>query len=173
MTSLTSMLAMPLCLTSETRPSPQSHRGRLIQGVLEGEGDFEHHANMIDDGDIEWNKGDLRAWLQDYAEMHQHLLLRAEMLSRAPSCGTELTALTYRNTKTHPMQSLVMLGKHLAILHQYMKVAALTGQEKLIPHALDAVTSDILIQDLMLARPFAEIAACVCFPDKPHVRELY
>ena len=153
--------------------SSVTQRGQLIQGVLEGEGDFAHHANVMDDGEIEWNKGALRAWLQDYAEMHQLLLLRAEMLSGAPSRGTELTALTYGNTKTRPMRSLVMLGKHLTILCQYMKTTALTGQEKLIPHALDAVTSDILIQDLTLARPFAEIAAHVCFPDKPHVRELY
>ena len=147
-------------------------RGQLVQAVVRGEGAFKHYANVVD-GRIEWNKTALRAWLQDYAEMQHLLLLRTEMLSGAPSRGTELTALTYRNTMTRPTRSLVMLGKHLTILCQYMKTTALTGHDKLIPHALDALTSDILIQDLALARPFAEIAARVCFPNKPEVKELY
>ncbi|KAI5984193.1 hypothetical protein F5J12DRAFT_899061 [Pisolithus orientalis] len=50
---------------------------------------------------------------------------------------------------------------------------ALTGKDKLIPHALDGITSNILVQDLALAWPFAEIAAKACFPDKPEVVELY
>ncbi|KAI6017929.1 hypothetical protein EDC04DRAFT_2607927 [Pisolithus marmoratus] len=40
------------------------------------------------------------------------------------------------------------------------------------PHALDALTSDILIQDLALACPFAEIAAKICFADE-EVSQLY
>ena len=48
-------------------------------------------------------------------------------------------------------------------------MTALTGQEKLIPHGLDIVTSDILIQDLVIARPFAQIAARVCFQDESTV----
>ncbi|KAI5986057.1 hypothetical protein EDC04DRAFT_2913523 [Pisolithus marmoratus] len=51
-------------------------------------------------------------------------------------------------------------------------MSALTGQDKLIPHALDALTSDILIQDLALACPFAEIAAKICFADE-EVSQLY
>jgi len=43
----------------------------------------------------------------------------------------------------------------------------------MISHSLDAVTSDILIQDLALARAFAEFAAYTCFPDKPEVKEIH
>ncbi|KAF8416465.1 hypothetical protein L210DRAFT_3511762 [Boletus edulis BED1] len=164
-------------------------RGHLIEQIVEGNSAFKHYAvltcrqqqpELDSDSDsdaggyeIKWNERALRAWLRNYAEMHQLLLLRAEMLSGAPSRGTELTALTYRNTKTRPTRGLVMLGNHLTILCQYMKTTALTGQDKLIPHALDAVTSDILIQDLALARPFAEIAARAYFPGQPQVAELY
>jgi hypothetical protein len=52
-------------------------------------------------------------------------------------------------------------------------MGALTGKDKLIPHSLDVVTSGILIQDLALARPFAEFAAFICFLDNAQVKELY
>ena len=162
-------------------------QGCLIEQIVEGNGAFEHYAvltcyqqqpNLDLDPDmggyeIQWNERALRAWLRNYAEMHQLLLLHAEMLSGAPSRGTELTALTYRNTKTCPIRGLVMLGNHFSILCQYMKTTALTGQDKLLPHALDAVTSDILIQDLALAQPFAKIVARTCFPGQCQVTELY
>ncbi|KAI6043203.1 hypothetical protein EDC04DRAFT_2600380 [Pisolithus marmoratus] len=72
-----------------------------------------------------------------------------------------------------PTQNLVVLGKHVSLLCQYLKTTELTGKDKLIPHALDGITSDILVQDLALARPFAEVAARACFPDKPEVVDLY
>jgi hypothetical protein len=55
----------------------------------------------------------------------------------------------------------------------YSKTGALTGRNKSIPQSLDAVTGNILIQDLALARPFAEFAASICFFDKTQVKELY
>ncbi|KAI6043284.1 hypothetical protein EDC04DRAFT_2600326 [Pisolithus marmoratus] len=100
------------------------------------------------------------------------LLMHAEMLSGAPSRGTELTAMLYQNTQAQDTQNLMVFGKHLTLLSQYSKMSALTGQDKLIPHALDALTSDILIQDLALACPFAEIAAKICFADE-EVSQLY
>ncbi|KAG2063234.1 hypothetical protein BDR04DRAFT_1123399, partial [Suillus decipiens] len=127
----------------------------------------------IRQGEIVWNKATLRTWLQDYADFHSLLLLRCEMLSGAPGRGTELTAMTYRNTRTRPTRNLVILGKHITMLCLYCKTSALTGKDKLIPHSLDAVTGDILIQDLALARPFAEFAASICFPNHAEVLQLY
>ncbi|KAG2001639.1 helicase domain-containing protein [Coprinopsis cinerea AmutBmut pab1-1] len=49
----------------------------------------------------------------------------------------------------------------------------MTGFDKVLPHSLDAVTSDLLIQDLAIARPFAELAANICFPNNPDVLRLY
>ena len=49
---------------------------------------------------------------------------------------------------------------------------ALTVQDKFIPHSLDALTSDIFVQDLVIARPFAEIAARRCFGED-EVTQLY
>ncbi|KIK25617.1 hypothetical protein PISMIDRAFT_22752 [Pisolithus microcarpus 441] len=85
------------------------------------------------DGRMIWDKGTLMQWLDDYADFQGQLLLRCETLS-------------------------VILGRHVALLHCYHKSAAMTGHEKLIPHALDALTGDLLVQSLALARPFAELA---------------
>lgn len=49
----------------------------------------------------------------------------------------------------------------------------ITGINKLIPHALDAPTADIIIQDLALIHPFAELAIQICFPDNTAMMYLY
>ena len=81
--------------------------------------------------------------------------------------------MTYCNTHTYPTCNLVILGKHVTMPCIYQKTSAITRKDKMISHSLDAVTSDILIQDLALARAFAEFAAYTCFPDKPEVKEIH
>ncbi|KAG1723163.1 hypothetical protein EDD22DRAFT_790177, partial [Suillus occidentalis] len=157
---------------SDPRNPCFARRDRLLEAFFRNK-DIFGHFGVVRQGSMIWNKGNLRRWLQDYADFHSLLLLRCEMLSGAPGRGTELTAMTYRNTSTRPTRNLVILGKHVAMLCLYSKTGALTGRDKLIPHSLDAVTGDILIQDLALARPFAEFAASVCFLDNAQVKELY
>ncbi|KAG1848267.1 hypothetical protein F4604DRAFT_1502194, partial [Suillus subluteus] len=157
---------------SDPRNPCFSRRDRLLDAFFHNK-DIFGHFGVVREGKMIWNKGNLRKWLQDYADFHSLLLLRCEMLSGAPGRGTELTAMTYRNTSTRPTRNLVILGKHVAMLCLYSKTGALTGKDKLIPHSLDAVTGDILIQDLALARPFAEFAASVCFLNNTQVKELY
>jgi hypothetical protein len=157
---------------SDPRNSCFARRDQLLNAFFRNKDIFSHFG-VIRQGEVIWNKGNLRKWLQDYADFHSLLLLRCEMLSGAPGRGTELTAMTYRNTRTRPTRNLVILGRHVAMLCLYSKTSALSRKDKLIPHSLDAVTGDILIQDLALARPFAEFAASVCFPDNIQVKELY
>ena len=78
----------------------------------------------------------------------------------------------YYNTQTRPTHNLIVFGHHMTLLTQYSKTTALTGHEKLVPHSLDAVTSDVLIQDLALTWPFAQIAVRACF-EKEKVAQLY
>ncbi|KAG2365348.1 hypothetical protein BDR07DRAFT_1277326, partial [Suillus spraguei] len=157
---------------SDPRNSCFTRRDRLLHAFFHDKAIFSHFA-VVRQGEIVWNQATLRTWLQDYADFHSLLLLRCEMLSGAPGRGTELTAMTYRNTRTRPTRNLVMLGKHITMLCLYSKTSALTGKDKMIPHSLDAVTGDILIQDLALARPFAEFAASICFPNHAEVMQLY
>ncbi|KAG1761223.1 hypothetical protein EDD22DRAFT_954204 [Suillus occidentalis] len=74
---------------------------------------------------------------------------------------------------TRSQCNLVMLGKNLTMLRMYHKGTALSGTDKLIPHSIDGVMADIMIQDLTLTRPFAEVAAHICYPDKPLIKESY
>ncbi|KAI6009128.1 hypothetical protein EDC04DRAFT_2964128 [Pisolithus marmoratus] len=131
---------------SDARNPQLTHWDQLLRKFLQEEDIFSHFA-MIQENAIVWNRSTLQAWLRSYAELQSLLLLQAQMLS--------------------------VLGKHVSLLCQYLKTTALTGKDKLIPHALDGITSDILVQDLALARPFAEVAARACFPDKPEVVDLY
>lgn len=142
-----------------------------MRAVVEGKGGFSNFL-LQREGELVWDHNILRGWLKDYAELQRLLLVRAEMLSGAPTRGTELTSMSYRNTQTRPTRNLVICGQHVTLLCQYSKTSALTGQDKLIPHSLDAVTSDIFIQDLVLARPFAQIAAKFCFEDNA-ITQLY
>jgi hypothetical protein len=120
-----------------------------------------------------WNKPALRTWLHDYAKFEAIQLCRVEMTGGAPGRGTELAAMNLCNTRTRSKRNLCMLGQHLSVLRMYHKSGGLTGHDKLIPHALDGLTSDLLIQDLVLARPFACLAAKMCFPDQPQIHQLY
>ncbi|KAG2045911.1 hypothetical protein BDR06DRAFT_1000782 [Suillus hirtellus] len=149
-----------------------SRRDRLLEAFFNNEKILEHFA-VVGEGELIWNRGKLIEWLQNYTELHSLILLRCEMLSGSPGRGTELTAMMYRNTSTRTTRNLVILGNHVTMLCRYSKTSTLTGQDKLIPHSLDAVTSDILIQDLALARPFAEFAAHICFPDDKAMKDRY
>ncbi|KAI5986733.1 hypothetical protein EDC04DRAFT_2614980 [Pisolithus marmoratus] len=155
----------------DPRNSCFQDRAHLVRAVVRGHGPFANFLVQRED-ELVWNRAALHGWLQDYAELQKLLLMRAEMLSGAPSRGMELTAMLYRNTQARDTWNLMVFGKHVTLLGQYSKMSALTCQDKLIPHALDALTGDILIQNLALARPFAEIAVRICFADE-EVSQLY
>ncbi|KAI5990273.1 hypothetical protein EDC04DRAFT_2614205 [Pisolithus marmoratus] len=127
-------------------------RAHLVRVVVQGHGPFANFLVQRED-ELVWNRAALCGWLQDYAELQKLLLMCAEMLTR-------------------DTQNLRVFGKHITLLGQYSKMSALTCQDKLISHALDALTSNILIQDLALACPFAEITVRICFADE-EVSQLY
>ncbi|KAI6103645.1 hypothetical protein F5141DRAFT_1217274 [Pisolithus sp. B1] len=134
-------------------PSEKS-MGYSFMAVVNGQGGFSRFLLRQED-ELVWNQATLCGWLQDYAEM----------LSRAPSRGSELTAMMYHNTQARDTHNLMVFGKHLTLLGQYSRMTTLTSRDKLIPHALHALTSNLLIQDLALAHPFAKITAKICFGD--------
>ncbi len=174
--------AMGYSFLTDERNTCFHDRDRLMKAILnnpatcrqfvqtEWSAPFEETANSVQ---IMWKISALRAWLWNYARFEGLVLARIEMLGGSPGRGTELTAMQYCNTKTRPLRNLVVLDKYLSVLRTYHKSAALTGHDKLIPHAIDACTTDLLIQDLALARPFAELAAQICWPNNDYIRELY
>lgn len=124
-------------------------------------------------GHVVWNKSALRQWLLDYSNFQRLALTRCEMLAGGPGRSTEFTSMQQHNTVDRNTRNIHILDNYVAIVRQYHKSAQLTGQDTFIPHALDGVMSDLLVQDLVLAKPFAQFAAHLCFPDQPDIQELY
>ncbi|KAI6019251.1 hypothetical protein BKA83DRAFT_4495273 [Pisolithus microcarpus] len=156
-----------MCISYDTLADALGNGDFLTDPIIMGQ------FGVLRDGRMIWDMGALQEWLDDYAEFQVQILLHCETLSGAPGHGMELTLLTICNTREHSQRSLVILGKHVTLLHCYYKSAAITGHKKLIPHALNALTADLLIQSLALAQPFAELAAHICYPDQPEVLKLY
>jgi hypothetical protein len=93
-----------------------------------------------------------KKWLIDLAELESLLMVSVEMKGGAPARGTELTSMLVRNTAQR-LRNTMALGKYLSIVRQYDKTTNLTQGDKLIPHAIDAVSADIIIQLHTFARP--------------------
>ncbi len=147
-------------------------RNKLGTAVL-GNPTLKQRFTYVANGRIEWKMAAVATWLAKYAELNQLHLLRCEMLNGGPSRGTELTAMIYCTTPTRPIRNLSILGSYLVMLSTYSKTQAISGKDRLIPHAIDGYLSDLLIQDLALARPFAEYLLQVCFPKEKNTLHLY
>lgn len=129
-------------------------------------------GNMDNKGQPIWNVVELQKWLFGYSMFHAAQITSANIKGGAPSRGTEMECIEYMNSTTR-IRGLILMGHHLAVLCQYHKSASITGTDKLTPHSLDAVTSDLIFQDLAIARPFAELAAYICYPHDLEVQHRY
>jgi hypothetical protein len=103
-----------------------------------------------------------RKWLQDLAELEGLLMVAVEMKGGSPARGTELTSMLIRNT-AYRTRNTMGLGQYLAIIRQYDKTSNNLQADRLIPHAIDAVDGDILIQLHSIIRPFAQVCCFFCF----------
>lgn len=149
-------------------------RDLLLTAVLKDDKLRDRFAVARAEGDgYTLNSLAFHGWLRLYARFQQLRLVRSEMLSGGPSRSTELTCMNYCNTDTRPTRNCLALGRHLGMQRLYSKVGGSKGNDRRIPHSLDAVTKDLTIQDLALARPFAEIAIHLCHPERSDVQRLY
>ncbi|KZT18427.1 hypothetical protein NEOLEDRAFT_1152627 [Neolentinus lepideus HHB14362 ss-1] len=73
----------------------------------------------------EWNRDTMRGWLAKYATFEGILMARCEMLSGAPARGTEITSMTFKNTKTRAARNLLAFGPYISIVTLYHKTAFL------------------------------------------------
>lgn len=158
---------------SDGRNSFLNHRTTMLQAVLKNPMLQSRFIYFDHQGQMQYKINGLQKWLAGYSELSANLLLRCEMLGGGPGRGTELTAMQYRSTPIRGIRNLIMFGKHVVMLRTYAKTSMLTGRDRLIPHSLDAVTGDILLQDLVFARPFAEWVVSKLYPTKPEIGKLY
>jgi hypothetical protein len=128
---------------------------------------------VVLDGVRQWNRTQLARWLVDYSALCRLELLRAELLSGGPARGTELTSMLFRSSAEQPTRNLSLLDAHVVLICTYSKTTAASGKDRIIPHSLDGVTSDILIQDLAILRPFAFLVSRVLYPDNTELHRFY
>lgn len=149
-------------------------KGALLSAVLETPHLLQQFTTGIDisTGNPTWNYSKLRQYLAAYSKFHSLLLLRWMMLGGSPMRGTEAVSFLLQNTTTRT-RNLVFLASHLAVLTMYHKAGANSGVDKLLPHAGDAITTDLTIQDVVLVRPFAQLAAFLCYPKDSDVHTAY
>lgn len=145
----------------------------LLQAILSDEDLASRFISFNKDGVLRFNVREGRAWLNSLGRFHKLLLLRFHLTGGSPGRLTELIAMLLYNTAMYPLRSLVAFGPFIALLCTYQKTSALSGYDKLIPHALDAFTSDLLIQELAIARPFAVLMTKVCNPNQPDLFSKY
>jgi hypothetical protein len=166
--------AVGYSLFSDPRNTCFKNRDILVKAILETPTLRNRFltTNLDNRGQPMWNIIELQKWLFSYSQFHGAQITSADIKGGSPSRGTEIECIQYINTRTR-LRGLYMMGHHLAIVCQYHKSASITGKDKLIPHSLDAVTADLALQDLALARPFAELAAYICYPHDFDVQRRY
>ncbi|OBZ66042.1 ATP-dependent DNA helicase tlh2 [Grifola frondosa] len=160
------------CFLEDERNQALKQRTQLLRAIVANP-ELKRRFMRIHGNTITWNVMELRAWLQAYSRFNALQLARCEMLSGGPGRGTELTSMIFRSTGTRRQRNLSIMGKHVTMLRTYHKTGGQTGLDKLLPHSLDGFTGAMMIQDLVLARPFAELAARECFLDNEIIRQSY
>jgi hypothetical protein len=95
------------------------------------------------------------------------------MLGGAPGRVTKLTAMQKENTEIQSAKNVAFLNKYLTIICIYHKGTNLVGQDKFLPHTIDAFTSNMMVQDLAVVRPFTELAVHLCHPDNKDLKQIY
>ncbi|KIY47215.1 hypothetical protein FISHEDRAFT_12953, partial [Fistulina hepatica ATCC 64428] len=104
------------------------------------------------EGRVEWDKSYVKTYVNKAAHFDLLLLICIGIMCGAPIRIAELAAMQYRNTDLRT-RNFFVLANFVAVLGQYHKSAKLFGYDKFIPHALDAVTADLMLRNLVYVRP--------------------
>lgn len=150
-----------------------SHRYTLLNGILASTSlrqEFITDTNPLTSEPI-WDFERLKQWYRDYCHFNSLIAILVLITGGSPCRGTELTCIQYRNTPSR-RRGLFYANKRLIVATQYSKMGSFRGHEKLVPHALDGLTTDLLLQRIIVADSFAQIVAHIAFRDNPKVKEL-
>ncbi|KAF9473073.1 hypothetical protein BDN70DRAFT_771411, partial [Pholiota conissans] len=158
---------------ADTRNHCFSNRMQLLRAVLDTPALYKRFVLYNTGSTILWNILEFRKWLSSYAAFQLLQLMLVMMATGSPSRATEITALLLKNTAANPIRNLMVFDNHVTILCTYQKTSALSGNDKCIPHALTGFSADLLLQDFGIARPFAEMAALLCYPEDLGIVQLY
>ena len=146
---------------------------QLAQHILDTPTLRDRFVLTVEDGEVVWNPVNLSIWLSTYAQFNLLCLVQVEMNCGAPGRTTELTAMPCVNTPAGMLRALRIIDGHLALMRTYHKMRAAQGQDRVIPHSLNASLGAMLVYKEALCRPFAQLCASVLFPGNAKVKSLY
>lgn len=148
------------------------HQDMLAQAILNNT-QLAATFTVVTDTGLEWNINSLNKWLQKYQMLSALLLVGCETAMGGPRHGTELTSMLLSTSRTQAIRNLYIVDKYPMLLATCSRTAASSEKDRCIPHALPAVIADVLLQSLIIARPFAIFAVQACYPQNPEYAELY
>lgn len=160
------------CFLEDKRNSFANHRLTLVQHIVQDPALRARFCHM-QDGRLLWRPAALMTWLQSYIKLNGLHLLQAETLTGGPGRGTELTAMQHRSSPTRGVRNLISIGGHMVLLRTYGKTSSRSGNDRFVPSGAPGCLENMLVQDLTLARPFAEFIAAQCFASRPEVLHKY
>ncbi|KAF9523200.1 hypothetical protein CPB83DRAFT_899016 [Crepidotus variabilis] len=157
-------------INDSRNPIFPANRTTMLEAILADSDLWHSFAVQPEDGftEVRFRHTALRIWLAKYADFQEHLLAYIYLTSGAPPRGSELTAMLMVNTSQYPKRNILACGNYTVLNCTYLKT-----KDQLIPHALSAFASDLLIQDLAIVRPFAQLAARVAHQSNPTISELF
>ena len=132
----------------------------------------EFFTGLSADGTPIFNKVRAKDWLRDYSKALLYLMTGGHVLAGSPSRGTELTGIQLRNTP-HQSRGVYSIGSRIVTIARYSKKSSKTGRDTLIPHALDAISQEIVKVVVFRTHPFAQHLVRVLFPDRDDILSLW
>ena len=146
---------------------------QLAQHILETPALCAKFVLDVQDGEILWNAVSLSSWLAAYAQLNLLCLVQVEMNCGAPARTTELTGMPRYNTPQGMLRAMRIIDNHIALMRTYHKMRAAQGQDRVIPHSLNAALGAVFIYKEAVCHPFAQLCASILFPNDHSLRSLY
>jgi len=119
---------------------------------------------IVEDSTPLMNLGQVRRWLNDYADGLLFLIAVIKILAESPSWDTELTYIQLRNISCWTWV-LYNIGCCMAIIVQYSKTSTKNGHNTLIPHILDVFCQDIIKTVTFVTHPFTGQMSWILYLD--------
>lgn len=145
----------------DTRNPFHKYKTMFLDAIIASPKLYDQFIVSNDGVHVQWNTHALRQWLLSYSKLQLLRLVRINMTTGFHCNGFELTDMLLTNTDTDSVRHCVVYGGHITIPY------------KCVPYSLDAFSSDILVQDLSITRPFAELAARIIYDQNPNIVRLY
>ncbi|EIM84638.1 uncharacterized protein STEHIDRAFT_159301 [Stereum hirsutum FP-91666 SS1] len=125
------------------------------------------------DGVAIWDQNSCRAYIRHYVLLNQLCVIYITFAASGSPRIPELAHCLYRNTSGAHSRCIVAYNSVLLLVTSYVKQSANTGRDKLVGRPFSSVWADIMVQNLIVIRPFVELLISVVYPGDDELRHRY